>query len=153
MRGWPTYYVIRHQSIYGNSNIIAVDIFNMIWISLPSANCWKPLLPQLNVIPQSGHIVNFCKYISILYKYSWVLHRCKMVGLHYLAFQNPFFYKRNAIIAQPPWSRCHLVFGKIVNNMLFRGLYTNLCTCTTSICTVLVRVHWLWCWCIPMNMN
>ena len=35
VRGRPTYYVIRHKSIYGNSDIIAVNIFDMI--SLPSA--------------------------------------------------------------------------------------------------------------------
>ena len=32
-RGRPTYYIIRHKSIYGNNDIIAVDIFGMI--SLP----------------------------------------------------------------------------------------------------------------------
>ena len=70
-RGWPAPYVIRHRSIYGNSDIIAMDIFNMT--SFPSvvySDFGSPPVPQLIAIPQSGHAENTCDHILILHTYS-----------------------------------------------------------------------------------
>ena len=141
MRGWPTYYVIRHQSIYGNSDIITIDIFYMI--SLPSAvfsGFGYPFYHWSTVDCHStiGHVANPCEYIPTLYKYSWVLYRCKMAGFCYLTFQKLFFLREILLLHSHLDYQCHLIFGKIVNKMLFQVLYTDSCTRTTSLCCIVL---------------
>ena len=65
-----------------------------------------------------------------------MLYSCKTAGFRYLAFQSYFrvVFERDAVIAQPPQSSMSL------NNMLFRGLYIELCIRihTSSLCCMVL---------------
>ena len=78
---------------------------------------WIPPVSQVIVVPQSGHVANPCEYISI----SINIVKC-YIGIKQQALvisPSKAIFERNAVIAQPPWHQWHLVFAKIMNNMLF----------------------------------
>ena len=113
----PMYYVIRHKSICGHSDIITIDIFDMISL----------LVPFIQVL-DSPCITVDC--ICTIRASSINIVKCwngRLSLHHYLTFQSHFWEKC-----------CYLVFGKIMNNMLFWVLYIDLYPHTSSLCCMVL---------------
>ena len=125
-RGRPTYYVIRHQSIYGNSDIIArrLDIFDMI--SLPSvvySGFGSPLYHRWLSLHNRGMLqilVNiFQSLINLVMCYKGV----KNLNGRLLLPHVPKPFSRTMLLSHSHFNhRCRPVVDKIMNNTLFQAL-------------------------------
>ena len=101
---------------------------------------WIPPVPQVIVAPQSGHVANPCEYISIFINivkcYKGIKQQTLVISPSKAIFWP--FLREMLLLHSHREHQWHLVFAKIMNNMLFWGFILNLYTHTSSVCCMLL---------------
>ena len=103
----------------------------------PVYRFWIPPVIQVIVAPQSRHVANPCEDISIS------INIVKCIKQQALVISpSKAIFERNAVIffylhshLEHQW---HLVFAKIMNDMLFWGFTLNLYAQTSSLCRMVL---------------